>query len=75
MKALDKLSMEELHGILTVYEMRTESNRPSKKETAFKVSKKEKIKEPELNDNSSSEEDDKEALFIRKLKKGYGKYK
>ncbi|KAH9293136.1 hypothetical protein KI387_041660 [Taxus chinensis] len=75
MKDLDKLSMDELHGILTAYEMRTESNRPSKKEAAFKVSKKEKIKEPESNENSSSEEDDKEALFIRKLKKGSGKYK
>ncbi|KAH9308310.1 hypothetical protein KI387_036221, partial [Taxus chinensis] len=71
----DDKSMEELHGILTAYEMRTESNRPSKKEVAFKVSQKEKIKEPESNENSSSEEDEKEALFIRKLKKGSGKYK
>ncbi|KAH9319555.1 hypothetical protein KI387_021324, partial [Taxus chinensis] len=72
---LDKLSMDELHGILTTYEMRTESNKPSKKEDAFKVSKKEKIKEPESNENSNNEEDEKEALFIRKLKKGSGKYK
>ena len=39
---LDKLSMDELHGILTTYEMRIEQENPSKKEVAFKVSKKTK---------------------------------
>ncbi|KAH9331802.1 hypothetical protein KI387_003910, partial [Taxus chinensis] len=70
MKDLDKLSMDELHGILTDYEMRTESNKPAKKEAAFKVSKKKEIKESKANDESNSEEDEKEALFIQKLKKG-----
>ena len=41
-KYLDKLSMDELHGILTAYKMRTEQERPSKKEATFKVSKKTK---------------------------------
>ena len=39
---LDKLSMDELHGILTTYEMRTKQEKPSRKEEAFKVSKKKK---------------------------------
>ena len=41
-KDLDKLSMDELHGILTAYEMRTEQEKPSWKEVAFKVSKEKK---------------------------------
>ncbi|KAH9315944.1 hypothetical protein KI387_024571, partial [Taxus chinensis] len=55
--------------------MRTESNKLAKKEAAFKVSKKKEIKESEANDESNDEEDEKEALFIRKLKKGSGRYK
>ena len=39
---LDKLSMDELHGVLTTYEMRTEQENPSRKEATFKVSKKTK---------------------------------
>ena len=41
-KDLDKLSMDELHGILTAYEMRTKQGKPSRNEEAFKVSKKTK---------------------------------
>ncbi|KAH9299593.1 hypothetical protein KI387_031275, partial [Taxus chinensis] len=69
MKDIDKLSMDELHGILTAYEMRTKSNKPAKKEAALKISKKKAIKESKANDESNSEEDEKGALFIRKLKK------
>ena len=36
---LDKLTMDELHGILTTYEMRTTQERPSKNEATFKASK------------------------------------
>ena len=39
-KDLDKLSMDELHGILTTYEMRTKQEKQSKKEATFKASKK-----------------------------------
>ena len=43
-KYLDKLSMDELHGIPIAYEMRTEQENPSRKEATFKVSKKTKKK-------------------------------
>jgi hypothetical protein len=39
---LATLSMDELHGILTAYEMRTEQDNPSRKEATFKASKKTK---------------------------------
>jgi hypothetical protein len=37
---LATLSMDELHGILTDYEMRTKQDNPPKKEASFKASKK-----------------------------------
>jgi hypothetical protein len=39
---LDSLSMDELHGIFTAYEMRIEQDNPVTKEATFKASKKEK---------------------------------
>ena len=39
-KDLDKLIMDELHGILTTYEMRTKQEKPYRKEETFKASKK-----------------------------------
>jgi hypothetical protein len=36
---LDSISMYELHGIFTAYEMRTEQENPDVKETTFKASK------------------------------------
>ena len=36
---IKKVTMDELHGILTVYEMRTGQNGSSRKEVAFKSSK------------------------------------
>ena len=59
------MTVYELHGILTTYEMRTRLNETSKKEGTFKVSSK----------NQSENLDDEEALFVSKLKKGTGKYK
>jgi hypothetical protein len=38
------LTMDELHGTLTTYEMRTEQDNPIKKEETFKASKKSKKK-------------------------------
>jgi hypothetical protein len=35
-KDIDKLTMDELHGILTTYKMRTEKEKSSKKEVALK---------------------------------------
>jgi hypothetical protein len=37
---LATLSMDELHGIFTTYEMRTEKDNPTRKEVAFKEYKK-----------------------------------
>ena len=36
---LDAMTVDELHGIFTTYEMRTGHNEPSIKEEAFKISK------------------------------------
>jgi len=41
---LATLSMDELHGILTTYEMRIEKDNPVKKEETFKASNKTKKK-------------------------------
>lgn len=71
---LDKLTMDELHGILIAYEMRTSQDRPSRRETTFKVSKGSKKHEPKANESHSDEIDKEEANFMKKLKKGTGKY-
>ena len=68
------MTIDELHGIFTAYEMRTKQNEPLRNEAEFKVSK-----EPENSiipskihsDNSDGEE----ALFIKKLERGTRKYK
>ena len=57
--------MDELHGIITVYEMRTGQNGYSRKETAFKASIK----------NQSENPNDEEAIFINKLERRTRKYK
>jgi hypothetical protein len=36
---LDKLTVDQLHGIFTAYDMRTGNEKPSKRETTFKESK------------------------------------
>ena len=59
------MTVDELHGIFTAYEMRTGQNGSSKKEAAFKVVS--KIQSVDL--------DDEESLFIKKLERGNGKYK
>ena len=53
------MTVDELHGILTMYEMITGLNETSKKEATFKVSSK----------NQSENLDDEEALFVSKLNK------
>lgn len=72
MRDLDNLTKDELHGILTAYEMRT-IDQTSKKEAAFKASRKGKNKEHEPNDNNDLDEE--EAHFMRRLQKGSRKYK
>jgi hypothetical protein len=77
---LDSLSMDELHGIFTAYEMRIEQDNPVMKEETFKESKKTKKKnkpksKPDSSCNDDSEEDEEVANFVRKLKRGTDKYK
>ena len=62
---LDIVTVDELHGIFTAYGMRMGQNEPSRKEAAFKARSK----------NQLENLDDEEALFIKKLEKGTGKYK
>ena len=68
---LEKLSMDELHGILTTYEMRIEQEKTSRKEATFKVSKKTKKNNQNSRSCSSCSEDsddEEETNFVRKLK-------
>lgn len=67
--------MDKLHGILMTYEMRTEKEKPSKKEAGFKSSKRTKNGEHKSSKSSTDESIEEEANFIRKLKKGPRKYK
>ena len=69
--------INELQGVLTVCEMGTRQDKPKRREAAFKVEKqvvKKKLKEE---CPSCSEESDDEEIenFVRKLKRGTGKYK
>jgi hypothetical protein len=76
---LATLSMDELHGILTTYEMRTEQDNPSRREATFKASKKTRKNKQKSKSSFScsddSDEDEEIANFVRRLKKGTGKYK
>ena len=70
---LDALTVDELHGIFTAYEMRMGQNDFSRKEAAFKA-----INEPKnsraQSKNHSEISDDEEGLFIKKLERGTRKY-
>ena len=72
---LQKLTMDELHGIITAYEVRKGQGKASKGETTFKVSKGTKNHEHVSNERILEKSDEEETNFIKKLKKGYGKYK
>jgi hypothetical protein len=72
---LNSIRMDELHGIFTTYEMRTEQENPDIKQEAFKASKrskkKGKKKEKEHRSSSDISKDDEEAAnFVRRLNKG-----
>jgi hypothetical protein len=72
---LSLLTVVQLHGIFTAYEMRTGNNKSAKDETTFKASKT-KINQKQKPQSFHHEEYDvEEANFIRKLQKGSGKYK
>jgi hypothetical protein len=72
--------MDELHGIFTSYEMRTEQENLVKKEASFKASKNTKKKNNQKSKigcicSDDSNEDEDMANFVRKLKKGTRNYK
>ena len=70
---ISTLEMDELHGILTTYEMRNSGEDSFKKEATFKVAKKNKKKvEAETSNRDDSEEDKEEVNFVKNLKKGTG---
>jgi hypothetical protein len=60
---LKTLSIDQLLGTLTAYEMRINKDKSSTREASFKADK-----------NIDSELDDIEEKFVRRLKKGSGKY-
>jgi hypothetical protein len=71
---LKSISMNELHGIFTVYEMRTEKENSYIKEAAFKASKNSKQKGRQKEEHNSSndvlEDDEEVAKFVKRLNKG-----
>jgi hypothetical protein len=71
---LNTLTIDQLHGIFTAYEMRTENDKSAKDETAFKPSKTKMRQEKKTNDELSDISYVEEANFIKKLHKGFGKY-
>jgi hypothetical protein len=74
------MTMDELHGILTTYEMRKEKDNLVMKEATFKASNKMNKKDKQkpksyCSYNDDSEEDEEVADFVRRLKRGTKKYK
>ena len=61
------MKIDQLHGILTAYEMRTEQNNTSKGEASFKVTKKIKNQRKNTQTCHNEEHDVEEANFIKKL--------
>jgi hypothetical protein len=74
-KDLDSLTMDELHGILTTYEMRIVQEKPSKHEETFKASKGTSSKGHQTYESYEEESDADGANFVRRLKKRTDKYK
>jgi hypothetical protein len=70
---INSISMDELHGIFTAYEMRIEQENLDVKEAAFKESKRSKKKEKEQEEYSSnndvSKDDEEVANFVKRLNK------
>jgi hypothetical protein len=63
---LSSISMEELHGIITTYEMRTEQENPYIKEATFKESERSKQKEKEHSNSSGISDDDEKVAKLSK---------
>ena len=71
-KNLKTFSIDEMHGSLTAYEMRIGKAKHSDKEAAFKANNCTKAK---TDSDDEEQSDEAEANFVRKLKRGKGKYK
>ncbi|KAJ8639531.1 hypothetical protein MRB53_016225 [Persea americana] len=67
--------MDELQGLLTAYEMRIGKPKSSDREAAFNAKNKAKEVVKLAKDDSDDPDDELTANFVRKLKKGKGKYK
>jgi hypothetical protein len=61
---LKTLQFDQILKTLTAYEMRIVKDKPTSREASFKADK-----------NEDSEPDEIEAKFVKRLKKGLGKYK
>jgi hypothetical protein len=77
---LSMISMGELHGIFTTYEMRTVQENPSMEEETFKASRRTKKKKkieskPNFSCSDDSDGDEKIYNFVRKFKKRTDNYK
>ena len=65
---INKLTLDELYGILIAYELRIGRENHSKEETTFKVLKKTEDQKSKLQSSSQEESyDEEEANFIKKL--------
>jgi hypothetical protein len=67
--------MDELYGILTTYELRLGHENLPQGEASFKMLKKTKNQKKKPQSIHHEESDVEEANFIKKIKKGSGKYK
>lgn len=71
MENLSTLTMDQLHRLLTSYEIRTTKGRSTSKEVTFKDNKNAK----EYQKDSSYGFDEEEAKLLKRLKRRFGKYK
>ena len=70
----DQIKLDELHGILTAYEMRVEDSKP--KEAAFKVEmKNQRNRKGQLSCDLEDVSDEEMANFVNRLPRGTGGYK
>jgi YbbR domain-containing protein len=76
---IDKINHDEVNGIIIIYEMRIVDVESKRKEVAFKTTRKEKkafsMKDMvEIIRSMSEETNEEEENFIKRLRKGIGKY-
>ena len=74
-KDLDTITMDELHGILTAYEMRIDVDQSSKKEETFKESNMTRKDIHSSKFSSIDELDEEEANIVKKLEREISKRK